>query len=366
MTILTFRRHKATNRAVHVDAGDGAAASIPTSPAQPSSEIIRHFGLLDQNCLQGDQDVSRRGSGILHSSGIVDAGSILPLLLSSSCRPPSNTASLLTAKTCATSPAALAASSTTRTCHACRRPILRREGCINFSPRNHGEQWCYHSNCFTCAHCQAPIDPRCQKLCSAKLSLSSGKKKRTTKTKTLQGETSRDGDHDSGVEERPLHQECYSRHLGYMCVVCEKPLPLVTTISEIKGGDHLQNDKAKEKSMNNATVKYIKHPYFVTERMCPQHAASSFFGIPKDADSNDAIDDVSHHTHTNSSEDTKIGSVRRCAGCHRFEPAFASPSKHFINVGDSDTGRCVCLACVGTVVMTFEDVVPLWAKVSDV
>jgi hypothetical protein len=100
--------------------------------------------------------------------------------------------------------------------------------------------------------------------------------------------------------------------------------------------------------------------------MCPHHAqASPFFGIPRDAHPDNAIDDVSHHTHTTTSEETKIGSVRRCAGCHRFEPAFASPSKHFIDVGDSDTGRCVCLACVGTVVMTSDDVVPLWDKVSD-
>ena len=198
--------------------------------------------------------------------------------------------------------------------------------------------------------------------------MSSGKKKRTTKKTAVQGETSRDGDHDDGDEERrPLHQECFYRHFGYMCVVCDKPLPLVTTFSEIKGGDHLQNDKAEEKSRKNATVKFIKHPYFDTERMCPHHVqASPFFGIPRDAHPDNAIDDVSHHTHTTTSEETKIGSVRRCAGCHRFEPAFASPSKHFIDVGDSDTGRCVCLACVGTVVMTSDDVVPLWDKVSDI
>ena len=379
MTILSFHRRKKTNHAAHVDAGGGAAASSPSSPAELPAEIIGHFGLQDQNCLQGDLDVSRRGDDNLHSSRIVDAGSLLSLLSSPSCPSSPNTAPLLTKKTCATTPAALAASSTTsppasstfrnRTCHACRRPILRSEGYINFSSCNWEEQRCYHIDCFTCAHCQAPIDPRCQKyLCVTKLSVSSSKKKRTTKKTAIQGETSRDGDHDDGDEERrPLPQECFSRHFGYMCVVCDKPLPLVTTFSEIKVGDHLQNDKAEEKSRKNATVKYIKHPYFDTERMCPHHAqASPFFGIPRDAHPDNAIDDVSHHTHTTTSEETKIGSVRRCAGCHRFEPAFASPSKHFIDVGDSDTGRCVFLACVGTVVMNSDDVVPLWCKVSDI
>ena len=376
MTILSFCRRKKTNRPVHVVAGGGAAALSPSSPAELPAENIRHYGLQDQNCLQADLDVSRRCNDILHSSGIVDAGSILSSSSSPSCPSPPNTAPLLTTKTCATPPAALAASSTTsppvsstfrtRTCHACRRAILRSEGYINFFSCNLEEQRCYHIDCFTCAHCQAPIDPRCQKyLCATKLSVSSGKKKRTTKKTTIQDETSRDGDYDDGDEERRLlHQECFSRHFGYMCVVCDEPLPLV---SEIKGGDHLQNDKAVEQSMKNAIVKCIKHPYFDTEMMCPHHVqASPLFGMPRDTGPDDAIDDVSHHTHTTTSEETKIGSVRRCAGCHRFEPVFASPSKHFIDVGDSDTGRCVCLACVGTVVMTSDDVVPLWDKVSDI
>ena len=151
-------------------AGGGAAASTPSSPAELPAEIIGHFGLQDQNCLQGDLDV--RSDDILHSSRIVDAGSILSLLSSPSCPSSQNAAPLLTKKTCATPPAALAASSTTsppasstfrnRTCHACWRPILRSEGYINFSSCNQEEQRCYHIDCFTCAHCQAPIDPRCQ------------------------------------------------------------------------------------------------------------------------------------------------------------------------------------------------------------
>lgn len=64
-----------------------------------------------------------------------------------------------------------------------------------------------------------------------------------------------------------------------------------------------------------------------------------------------------------STEDTGIGEVRRCTGCHRFEPKFASTSKHFIDVGDSDTGRCVCLECCDSIVTTSDEVIPLWGKV---
>ena len=67
---------------------------------------------------------------------------------------------------------------------------------------------------------------------------------------------------------------------------------------------------------------------------------------------------------TTTSEEV-IGEIRRCAGCHRFEPLFASPTKHFIDVGDSNTGRCVCLACCRTVVTSNDDAVPLWDKVID-
>lgn len=58
-----------------------------------------------------------------------------------------------------------------------------------------------------------------------------------------------------------------------------------------------------------------------------------------------------------------IGEIRRCAGCHRFEPLFAAAAKHFIDVGDKDTGRCVCLACCRTVITSSDDVIPLWDKV---
>ena len=90
---------------------------------------------------------------------------------------------------------------------------------------------------------------------------------------------------------------------------------------------------------------------------------------PDDPDGNDAANDAEDTAGRSSMNTTMseevIGEIRRCAGCHRFEPLFASPDKHFIDVGDSDTGRCVCLACCRTVVTTSDDVVPLWEKVID-
>ena len=55
--------------------------------------------------------------------------------------------------------------------------------------------------------------------------------------------------------------------------------------------------------------------------------------------------------------------IRQCAGCHRFEPSLASPAKHFVDVGDTNSGQCLCLACCRTVVTSSEDAVPLWNKV---
>jgi hypothetical protein len=44
-----------------------------------------------------------------------------------------------------------------------------------------------------------------------------------------------------------------------------------------------------------------------------------------------------------------LGAVRRCAGCHCFEPQCAE--RRFVDVGVGDgEGRCVCLACCRTVV----------------
>ena len=96
--------------------------------------------------------------------------------------------------------------------------------------------------------------------------------------------------------------------------------------------------------------------------MCPHHAKPR---QPKSDEQQQQQQGLSGATamSTASVLADEIGEIRRCAGCHRFEPLFASPSKHFIDVGDSNTGRCVCLACCRTVVTTSEDAIPLWEKV---
>ena len=100
-----------------------------------------------------------------------------------------------------------------------------------------------------------------------------------------------------------------------------------------------------------------------TQRMCPHHARGEMrqgqdkkvqHVQPEAEDANIGI---------TSTEDTGIGEVRRCAGCHRFEPKFASSSKQFVDVGDSETGRCVCLECCDSIVTTSDEAMPLWEKV---
>ena len=90
--------------------------------------------------------------------------------------------------------------------------------------------------------------------------------------------------------------------------------------------------------------------------MCPHHALHK-----DDSGNNDSLLAVARCGHTS---EEKIGSIRRCSGCHRFEP-LSCPEKHFIDLGDSNTGRCVCLACCRTIVTTSQDAEPLWEKVLD-
>jgi hypothetical protein len=92
--------------------------------------------------------------------------------------------------------------------------------------------------------------------------------------------------------------------------------------------------------------------------MCPHHAKKRW---PQDGEIQQFRNEDDNVAVT-TSEEAKIGEIRRCAGCHRFEPNFAS-SKHFIDVGDADTGRCVCLACCRTLVTTSDEAIPLWEKV---
>jgi len=194
-------------------------------------------------------------------------------------------------------------------------------------------------------------------------------------------------------EEHPFHRECFASYFGWICVVCEKPLPMVTKFDEGSSDNDTSNDNsalldnqsaaADDRKGKSTKVEFLKHPFFDNERMCPHHATSSSStnrttslqqqNNPYQQQVNESNDEQSRQDTgykyrdsglTTTSEEV-IGEIRRCAGCHRFEPLFASPTKHFIDVGDSNTGRCVCLACCRTVVTSNDDAVPLWDKVID-
>lgn len=145
-------------------------------------------------------------------------------------------------------------------------------------------------------------------------------------------------------QEHPFHRQCFVDYFGWTCIVCEQTLPVKRT-----------NDG--ENSSNK--FEFLKHPFFEKERMCPHHAVP--VNRNRNAEEDDSCLEIRGSADTTEGD---IGSIRRCSGCHRFEP-IASPDKHFIDLGDSNTGRCVCLACCRTVVTTSQDAEPLWEKVLD-
>jgi Protein DA1/LIM domain len=98
------------------------------------------------------------------------------------------------------------------------------------------------------------------------------------------------------------HRKCFAELVGARCAVCRLVIPA--------------ND--------DGTVSFVKHPFFDAEQMCPGHAGDN---------------------------------VRRCTGCHRFEPV----DDPFVDLNDA--GRCVCYACCRTVIMASSDVTPLWKQV---
>mmetsp|Transcript_5841 Transcript_5841/g.12777 ORF Transcript_5841/g.12777 Transcript_5841/m.12777 type:complete len:552 (-) Transcript_5841:558-2213(-) len=257
-------------------------------------------------------------------------------------------------------------------CHTCRDPISRNTRHIHTSRNLSGERR-YHRECFLCLHCNAPIDPQTQSFCYAKLT----------------NDENNSNANDSaalGDDEHPFHRECFAKHFGWMCVVCEKPLPMVTNFNNAStdsGDDVVNNNNNNAAAVTpppsgakSTKVEFLKHPFFEKERMCPHHVGPIDAQIQRHVQqtergqnrNNDDIDSPfgggRNSMNTTTSEEV-IGEIRRCAGCHRFEPLFASPTKHFIDVGDSNTGRCVCLACCRTVVTNSDDVAPLWDKVID-
>ena len=100
----------------------------------------------------------------------------------------------------------------------------------------------------------------------------------------------------------PLHRQCYAELYGLKCTVCSATM---------------QSDA-------NGRVSYMKHPFFEGEYMCPKHTQEA---------------------------------CRRCTGCFRFEP-IATP---FADLNDEN--RCVCDACLRSVIVDSDDAKPLWAKV---
>lgn len=146
-------------------------------------------------------------------------------------------------------------------------------------------------------------------------------------------------------EEYPFHRQCYANYFGWVCVVCDQILPK-TSNGEGEGG-------------TSNKYEFLKHPFFEKDRMCPHHATPQNRGNDVDTNGEDSVLATAVSIDTTA---TDIGSIRRCSGCHRFEP-ISSPGRHFIDLGDA--GRCVCLACCRTVVTTSKDAEPLWEKVLD-
>jgi Protein DA1/LIM domain len=133
----------------------------------------------------------------------------------------------------------------------------------------------FHVECFRCMSCNEVIDP------SSVFAVSV----------------------DPMGEQQPLHRKCYAEFYGVQCAVCKKAIP----------------------ANEDGSVSFIKHPFFSTEQMCPNHAEEP--------------------------------GRRRCTGCHRFEPE----DEPFADLHDGD--RCVCYSCCRTVIMNNMDVEPLWSEV---
>lgn len=346
-------------------------------------------------------------------------------------------------------------------CHTCRRPIAPSDRHVHiqqhFSPRR------YHIDCFVCLHCHAPIKPQREEFCYSKLNKKKGAKTRERRS-TMQSMADDNGTNDIEADnnnnnyntdtpptnrrhanhqlvnddsldiqteedddEHPFHRACFAHRFGWLCVVCEQPLPMATKLiedlSSNYGGDTTSINEAATSNQNSfdndrimvgnssapdhdtlilsnrnikwrrtTKVEFLKHPFFSNERMCPHHVettASSgdtmmmrqqqrqqqvgidYFYDSRGGGDGEQGEDSFTIPEVSSTTDAGRGQVgertiRRCAGCHRFEPALASPAKHFVNVGDPNSEQCLCLACCRTVVTSSEDVVPLWDRVSSI
>ena len=269
-------------------------------------------------------------------------------------------------------------------CHTCRRPILPGERHLRTIRTISGDRR-YHHGCFLCFHCREPIDLG-QNFCYARLDNEEGggdiNMDDDTGGETVGGDRVRAAAGEEGSHtEHPFHRSCFAQHFGWVCVVCDSPLPMVLRAR--------RSDDTHDK--RTTRVEFYKHPFFEEEKMCPCHVRptlgdsrgdvananlnegqnnNSRSGNPHEDNDGNGWEDgrlverssATSITTTTRTEDA-LGEVRRCAGCHRFEPI--SHSKRFVDVGDGNTGRCVCLACCRTVVTSNDDAIPLWKRVVD-
>ena len=168
----------------------------------------------------------------------------------------------------------------------------------------------YHPECFRCAACHQKIDINSKFAFRAAPPPTSSNNKSSTNQQTLSSQRKQ-----QQQQLLPYHAGCLPPDPRDICVVCKNLIP--------KG--------------RNGMVCFVKHPFFVNERMCPGHAEGE----------------------AGRQSGTSNRTCRRCTGCHRFEP-FDEP---FADLDDA--GRCVCLACCRTVVTDEKDVQPLWQLVID-
>ncbi len=350
--------------------------------------------------------------------------------------------------------------SATLVCHACKRSISRSD--CHFDIQHLPRTRRYHIGCLVCFHCRALVDPLKEEFCYSK----SKNKTRGGKTRTREPARQRRGreevntntdneadnkntntdsrhpiDYTEDDDEHPFHRACFAHHFGWLCVVCEKPLPMVTTkiiddsshdttnsntgneaaaadsntirftytaagsthTTTITSGNQNTIDESimvdssspgvtcsNQKPRKIIKVEFLKHPFFSNERVCPHHVKSvvtseitmlqqqhrqqcvevDYFypsrGSGGRRGENLLTSIGSSSMNSSAVEIGECGSktIRQCAGCHRFEPSLASPTKHFVNVGDPKSGQCLCLACCRTVVTSSDDVIPLWDRVS--
>jgi hypothetical protein len=156
-----------------------------------------------------------------------------------------------------------------RTCHMCQLPILRPKCHMHYTITIKQPLY-FHLHCFVCLHCNSPIEPKSQLYCCVKLL---GSDKWTAATSTNREHGAVEDFNNNNEKVRPFHQECFAYHFGYICVVCEKPLPIETTLTNDNHHANDDNTRAKQNIIGWTTMamKCTQRVFFDTERICPHH-----------------------------------------------------------------------------------------------